>query len=88
MHKLCILIAELFKGGGIAAAFVSTFPNLSTGRVAFIASTGIMDVGSVMFCIPYLGAFAHSTTSLLISLAQAKSCHHRSFCNLLPVTLY
>ncbi|KAL5527956.1 hypothetical protein ACEPAG_6757 [Sanghuangporus baumii] len=36
-------IVGLSMGGGIATSFAATFPNLTTGKVALIASTGIME---------------------------------------------
>ena len=32
------------KGGGIAAAFGATFPNLVTEKIVFVASAGLMEV--------------------------------------------
>ena len=37
------------KGGGIATAFAASFPDLVTGKVVLIASTGLMEVRSILF---------------------------------------
>ena len=37
------------QGGGIAASFAADFPHLTTGKIALIASAGLLEVRTLFF---------------------------------------
>lgn len=45
-------IVGFSMGGGIAAAFSSTFPHLVNGKVVFVASAGLIKVFTIFLSVP------------------------------------